>query len=225
LHPFKETNTMEDTLHHKQLRKQLVSNIRSKGINDPQVLEAIGKVPRHLFTGNQNNYSAAYEDHALEIGEGQTISQPYTVAYQSALLEIKAGERVLEVGTGSGYQSAVLFEMGAKVYTIERHHKLHAKTKSLLAQLGYNAIQTFYGDGNEGLARHAPFDKILVTAAAPGIPAKLVDQLRTGGIMVIPVDGKVQKMLKVTKTSENTTHIEEFDDFRFVPLLEGTTEK
>jgi protein-L-isoaspartate(D-aspartate) O-methyltransferase len=211
---------MEDTLHHKQMRCELVNRIRNKGISDPGVLEAISNVPRHLFT--EENAREAYEDRPLEIGEGQTISQPYTVAYQTALLDVKNGDKVLEIGTGSGYQAAVLFVMGAQVYTVERQHKLHAHTKLRLSQLGYSQIQMFYGDGNEGLPQHAPFDKILVTAAAPGIPAKLVDQLKVGGYMVIPVDGKVQKMLRVIKTSPSTTSIQEYDDFRFVPLLTGT---
>jgi protein-L-isoaspartate(D-aspartate) O-methyltransferase len=212
---------MEDTLHHKQLRSDLVSRLRNKGISDPNVLAAISAVPRHLLI-NDHEDQEAYEDRPLEIGEGQTISQPYTVAYQSALLDVQKGARVLEIGTGSGYQAAVLFEMGAEVYTIERNHKLHGSTKLRLSQLGYSQIHTFYGDGNEGLTQYAPFDRILVTAAAQGVPAKLVDQLVVGGYMVIPVNGKIQKMLRVIKTSPTTTSIQEYDNFRFVPLLTGT---
>ncbi len=212
---------MEDTLHHKQLRRDLVSRLRNKGISDPNVLSAISNVPRHLFLADPEN-KEAYEDRPLEIGEGQTISQPYTVAYQSALLDLHKGHKVLEVGTGSGYQAAVLYEMGAEVYTIERNHKLHGITKLRLSQLGYSQIHTCYGDGNEGLSQHAPFDRILVTAAAQGIPAKLVDQLKPGGYMVIPVNGKIQKMLRIIKTSATATSIQEFDNFRFVPLLTGT---
>jgi len=212
---------MEDTLHHKQMRSDLVNRLRNKGISDPQVLKAINNVPRHLFIEDHENREA-YDDKPLEIGEGQTISQPYTVAYQSALLDLHKGEKILEIGTGSGYQAAILFEMGADVYTVERNHKIHASTKLRLSQLGYSQIHTFYADGNEGLSQHAPFDKILVTAAAPGVPAKLVDQLKTGGYLVIPVNGKIQKMLRVIKTAPNATSVQEYDDFRFVPLLTGT---
>lgn len=213
---------MEDTIHHKQLRSNLVLAIRTKGINNEEVLASIGKVPRHLFLDNEDTAAEAYRDVPLDIGQGQTISQPFTVAYQTQLLEPHAGEKILEVGTGSGYQAAVLFEMGAQVYTIERQKKLYSATKLRLAQLGYSQIHMFYGDGNKGLPDQAPFDKVLVTAAAPGIPAILVDQLKIGGVMVIPVDGQIQKMLKVTRISPTETTIQEFDDFRFVPLLEGT---
>jgi protein-L-isoaspartate(D-aspartate) O-methyltransferase len=212
---------MEDSIHHKQLRQALVDSLYVKGINDPTVLDAINKVPRHLFIGEHVPASEAYEDKPIEIGKGQTISQPYTVAYQTALLDSEKGDKILEIGTGSGYQSAVLYELGADLYTIERQKKLYSEAKLRLAEMGYSQIKMFYGDGNEGLVNYAPFDKIIVTAAAPGIPATLVDELKIGGIMVIPVDGQIQKMLKVTKTSATETRIEEFDDFRFVPLLSG----
>jgi protein-L-isoaspartate(D-aspartate) O-methyltransferase len=212
---------MEDTIHHKQLREAMIDVIRSKGITNKKVLNAIGQVPRHLFIEPSISAKEAYEDKPMEIGEGQTISQPYTVAYQTELLEVNENEKILEIGTGSGYQASVLFLMGARVYTIERQKKLYYATKLRLAELGYNGIRTFYGDGNEGLEKHEPFDKILVTAAAPGIPAKLVDQLKVGGMMVIPVNGKVHKMLRVLKLSPTETKIQEYDDFRFVPLLTG----
>jgi protein-L-isoaspartate(D-aspartate) O-methyltransferase len=216
---------MEDTIHHKQLRANLITTIRSKGITNDKVLAAISKVPRHLFLTRQEQEPEAYKDIPLDIGQGQTISQPFTVAYQTQLLDLHEREKVLEIGTGSGYQAAVLFELGAEVYTIERQKKLYSATKLKLSQLGYAQIHMFYGDGNKGLAEHAPFDKVIVTAAAPGIPAMLVDQLRIGGVMVIPVDGQIQKMLRVTRTSATETNIQEFDDFRFVPLLEGTVEE
>jgi protein-L-isoaspartate(D-aspartate) O-methyltransferase len=213
---------MEDTIHHKQLRANLLNVVKGKGITNEKVLTALSKVPRHLFFENEEHTSEAYKDIPVDIGQGQTMSQPFTVAYQTQLLDLHEGEKVLEVGTGSGYQAAVLFELGANVFTIERQKKLYSATKLRLSQLGYAQIHMFYGDGNKGLPEHAPFDKIIVTAAAPGIPATLVDELRIGGSMVIPVDGQIQKMLRVTRTSATETNIQEFDDFRFVPLLEGT---
>ena len=216
---------MEDTIHHRQLRASLLNTIRTKGITNEKVLAAISKVPRHLFLPDPRQEHDAYKDIPLEIGQGQTISQPFTVAYQTQLLDLHEKEKVLEVGTGSGYQAAVLFELGAEVYTIERQKKLYSATKLRLSQLGYSQIHMFYGDGNKGLPEHAPFDKVIVTAAAPGIPAMLVDQLRIGGVMVIPVDGQIQKMLRVTRVSSTETNIQEFDDFRFVPLLEGVEER
>lgn len=213
---------MEDTIHHKQLRSSLVISLAGKGINNEKVLKAIEKVPRHLFLDDEETAGEAYRDVPLSIGSGQTISQPFTVAYQTQLLDPHPHEKILEIGSGSGYQAAVLFELWADIYTIERQKKLYSATKLRLAQLGYAQIHMFYGDGNKGLPDHAPFDKVIVTAAAPGIPAALVDQLKVGGIMVIPVDGQIQKMLKVTRISATETTIQEFDDFRFVPLLEGT---
>lgn len=212
---------MEDSLHHQQLRRELADSLRVKGIVNEDVLEAIKKVPRHLFLSNEVPAHDAYADRPLEIGEGQTISQPFTVAYQTSLLEPMQGDKILEIGTGSGYQSVVLFQLGVNLFTVERNKKLYSATKLKLAEMGYNQVKMFYGDGNEGLLEHAPFDKILVTAAAPGIPAKLIDQLKTGGWMVIPIDGTVHKMMRVIKLSPTETRTEQFDDFRFVPLLPG----
>jgi protein-L-isoaspartate(D-aspartate) O-methyltransferase len=207
-----------DTFKHKGLRKQLVEEIKQKGISDPKVLAAIEKIPRHLFMENAF-LSHAYEDKAFPIGSGQTISQPYTVAFQTELLEVKKGEKVLEIGTGSGYQTAVLMEMGAKVYTIERQRALYDKTRRFLPELGYNP-KFFYGDGYQGLTAFAPFDKIIVTAGAPNIPEKLIAQLKIGGFMVIPVgSGNIQKMTTVEKLSESEITLNEHGLFQFVPLL------
>jgi len=210
-----------DTYRHKGLRKQLVDAVAKRGISDKAVLEAMSKVPRHLFFFDTAFLERAYEDNAFPIGEGQTISQPYTVAYQTALLQIKKGDKVLEVGTGSGYQASILAETGAKVYSIERQKKLYEKTKKLLAEVGYTSIKTFYGDGYAGLPLFAPFDKILVTAAAPEIPKMLLQQLKTGGVLVIPVGENVQQMKRITKKGENEYQEEIFDNFQFVPMLQG----
>ena len=177
----------------------------------------IGKVPRHVFFDDAL-LSHAYEDKAFPIGEGQTISQPYTVAFQTEKLELKPGEKVLEIGTGSGYQAAVLVAMGAKVYTIEFQRKLYEKTKEFLPQLGYNPF-FFFGDGSKGIPAKAPYNKIIVTAGAPVVPTALTEQLAEGGIMIIPVgDREKQKMLKITKKNGNLIK-EEYDNFAFVPLL------
>lgn len=210
-----------DSFKHKGLRKKLVDTIRSKGISDEKVLEAIEKIPRHLFLDNVFLEFAAYEDKPFEIGAGQTISQPYTVAYQTYLLDVQKGDKILEIGTGSGYQTCVLLEMGAKVYSIERQKSLYQRTKELLPRLGYRP-QLFYGDGYKGLPSFAPYDKILVTAGAPFIPQELIKQLKLGGIMVIPVGkGGTQIMTTVLKKSENEIEKHELDKFRFVPLLEN----
>ena len=199
------------------LRNKLVKKLRLKGILDERVLEAIGKVPRHVFFDDAL-LSHAYEDKAFPIGEGQTISQPYTVAFQTEKLELKPGEKVLEIGTGSGYQAAVLVAMGAKVYTIEFQRKLYEKTKKFLPQLGYNPF-FFFGDGSKGIPAKAPYNKIIVTAGAPVVPTALTEQLAEGGIMIIPVgDREKQKMLKITKKNGNLIK-EEYDNFAFVPLL------
>jgi protein-L-isoaspartate(D-aspartate) O-methyltransferase len=211
----------EDTYRHKGLRRQLVDVIRHKGITDERVLHAILHLPRHFFMDSAFD-KIAYEDRAFPIGEDQTISQPYTVAYQSQLLELKPFEKVLEIGTGSAYQACVLAEMGAQVYTIERQKKLFETNKQFAFIKKYAAIKFFFGDGYEGLPTYAPFDKIIVTAAAPYIPPRLVEQLKTGGRMVIPVgEGNVQQMLRLTLQAEGTVIEEVFDTFSFVPLLGG----
>lgn len=210
---------LKDSYKHKGLRKVLVKTLREKGIKDEGVLEAIGKVPRHFFI---QKYTAekAYEDTALQIDAGQTISQPFTVAYQSELLHIKPGVKVLEIGTGSGYQAAILAEMGAKVFTIERQEELYRKTGKFLAEMGYTSIKCFLGDGSVGLPAHAPYDRIIVTAGAPTVPQPLLKQLKKGGTLVIPVgDEKIQKMITVLKISEKEYEQIELDAFKFVPLI------
>lgn len=211
----------EDTYRHKGLRKKLVDGIRGKGITDENVLRAINNIPRHFFLDSAFD-EVAYEDKAFPIAEGQTISQPYTVAYQSQLLEIKPFEKVLEIGTGSAYQASVLAEMGAQVYTIERQRKLFDENKQFPFLRKYPNIKFFYGDGYEGLPTFAPFDKVIVTAAAPHIPQKLIDQLKAGGMMVIPVGaGEIQRMMRITKLPNGAVREEVFDNFSFVPMLEG----
>jgi protein-L-isoaspartate(D-aspartate) O-methyltransferase len=212
---------MEDTFRHKGLRKKLVEEIRTKGIKCERVLAAIDKVPRHLFM-ESGFLNFSYKDSAFPIGAGQTISQPYTVAFQTQLLEIKPQEKVLEIGTGSGYQTAVLLEMGAKVYTIERQHELYIKSKTLLERLNYTP-HFFYGDGYQGKPTYGPYHKILVTAGAPEIPTNLIEQLVVGGKMVIPVgDSTGQNMMLVEKISETDTRITNHGRFAFVPMLKGT---
>lgn len=209
---------MKDTYRHKGLRQQLVNQIKKKGITDTAVLSAINNVPRHLFM-DSSFLEFAYEDKPFPIGSGQTISQPYTVAFQTELLEIKKGEKVLEVGTGSGYQACILMEMGARVYTIERQKNLYTKTKSFLASMGYKPKAISYGDGYKGLPAFAPFDKIIVTAGAPNIPEELIEQLKPGGHLVIPVGTDLQEMKRITKLDDNNIKEEEHGLFRFVPLL------
>jgi protein-L-isoaspartate(D-aspartate) O-methyltransferase len=210
-----------DTYQHKGLRKQLVNKLRDKGITDENVLTAINNIPRHFFLDSAFD-KIAYEDRAFPIEEGQTISQPYTVAYQTQLLEVKPYEKILEIGTGSVYQASVLGEMKAKVYTIERQKKLFEINKNFVFKSKYPNIKFFYGDGFEGLPTYAPFDKVIITAAAPYIPPKLIEQLKTGGKMVVPVDlGPIQQMLRLTKLADGTYAEERFDNFSFVPMLEG----
>lgn len=204
------------------LREQLVKEIVNKNISDTRVIEAIGKIPRHLFM-DSTFVQFAYVDKAFPIGSGQTISQPYTVAFQTELLNLKKGDKVLEVGTGSGYQTAVLIELGAKVFTIERQRNLFLKTQRFLPTLGYNP-QFFYGDGYIGKPTYGPFDKVLITAGAPFIPEELINQLKVGGIMVIPVGEKSQKMLRITKLENGKIKKEDFGNFAFVPLLKGTAQ-
>jgi protein-L-isoaspartate(D-aspartate) O-methyltransferase len=211
---------MEDSFRHKGLRKMLVELIRSKGIRDENVLAAMDKVPRHLFM-DSSFINFSYSDQAFPIGSGQTISQPFTVAFQTELLNVKPLEKILEVGTGSGYQTAVLLEMGAKVFTIERQRELFLKAQSALKLLGYKP-HFFYGDGYEGIPSYQPYDKILVTAAAPTVPQKLLEQLKIGGILVIPVgESNGQSMMKIVRESENGFVRTEHGDFAFVPLLKG----
>lgn len=203
------------------MRQKLVDIIRQKGIADELVLKAINSVPRHAFM-DEAFLEHAYEDKAFQIGEGQTISQPYTVAYMTEMLEVKPGMKVLEIGTGSGYQASVLAEMGAKVFSIERHKKLNESASKQMYILGYKNVKLFFGDGYEGLPNYAPFDRVIITAAAKEIPQKLLKQLNIGGIMVLPLGNEDdQIMVKITKTSENDFTKEAGDNFRFVPLLTG----
>jgi protein-L-isoaspartate(D-aspartate) O-methyltransferase len=216
---------IEDTYRHKGLRKKLVQGIQAKGISDERVLDAILEIPRHFFLDSAFD-EKAYEDKAFPIGEGQTISQPYTVAYQSQLLEVRPFMKVLEIGTGSAYQAVVLAEMGAQVYTIERQRKLYEGNKSFAFLKKYTTIKFFYGDGYEGLPTYAPFDRVLITAAAPEIPQKLIDQLKPGGLMVIPLGaGNVQQMMRITKMQNGALKEEVFDQFSFVPMISGKSGK
>jgi protein-L-isoaspartate(D-aspartate) O-methyltransferase len=211
----------EDTYRHKGLRKKLIDILKEKGITDYTVLEAINNIPRHFFLDSAFD-EIAYEDRAFPISDGQTISQPYTVAYQTQLLQIKANDKILEIGTGSIYQASVLAEMGAKVFTIERQKNLFEKTKNFIFKTKYNNLKFFYGDGFEGLPTYAPFDKVIITAAAPFIPPKLIEQLKPGGKMIIPVDaGEHQRMLRLTKNADGSYEEEAFENFSFVPMLAG----
>ena len=214
------TNNLEDNYRHKGLRQQLVEQLRAKGITDEAVLSAINEVPRHIFL-DSSFVELAYQDKAFPIGSGQTISQPHTVAFQTQLLQVGKGMKVLEIGTGSGYQACVLAAMGAKVFTIERQRNLYFKTKDILEQLPFR-VKTFLGDGFEGLPSYAPFDRVIITAGAPSLPEVLLQQMKTGGIMVIPLDqadGEGQTMLRVTKMEDGTLKKESFGDFQFVPML------
>jgi len=210
-----------DDLRHKGMRKKLVEGLKIKGIRDEKVLDAIGKVPRHLFM-ESSFINFAYKDQAFPIGSGQTISQPYTVAFQTLLLQVNKGDKILEVGTGSGYQAAVLLEMGARVFTIERQKELFQKVQSFLSSIGYSPA-CFFGDGYQGLPKFAPFDKIIVTAGAPEVPVELKKQLKIGGRMVIPVGNpKRQTMFVVQRISDEEFKTEKHGGFVFVPLLKGT---
>lgn len=210
-----------DTFLQKGKRRELVETIAAKGIRCPQVLQAIASTPRHIFFPDYTMQEYAYNDKAYPIGEGQTISQPYTVAFQTQLLQIQKGDKILEIGTGSGYQAAILNALGAKVYTIERQKKLHLHAKELFKKHSY-LIQTFLGDGYKGVARFAPFDKIIITAAAPYISRELLDQLAIGGILVAPVGEQgTQKMLRIKKLSDTEFEQSEHGNFSFVPMLSG----
>jgi len=213
----------EDTYRHKGLRKKLIDSLRERenGITSEAVLEAMNNIPRHYFLDSALDH-IAYEDRAFPIAEGQTISQPYTVAYQTELLQVKPHEKILEIGTRSIYQATVLAEMGAKVFTIERQKKLFDASKKFVLKSRCPNIKFFYGDGFEGLPTFAPFDKILITAAAPFIPPQLIKQLKTGGKMVLPLDaGESQRMLRLTKLEDGTYEEEMFHHFSFVPMLKG----
>lgn len=209
---------VNDTYRHKGLRKKLSLLLKEKGIESAEVLKAIETVPRHLFL-NSSFIERAYEDIAFPIGAGQTISRPHTVAFQTELLQLKKGEKVLEIGTGSGYQTSILLEMGAKVFSIERQKELYDKTKNFLPSIGYTT-KFFYGDGYKGLPIFAPFDKIIITAGAPIIPDALLSQLKVGGRLVIPVGDKVQIMTLIEKIADKKFEKTEFGEFKFVPLLE-----
>lgn len=209
----------EDNYRHRGLRKKLVETIRGKGITSREVLNAIETLPRHFFF-ESSFLEFAYDDKPFPIGAGQTISQPYTVAFQTQLLDLKKGDKVLEIGTGSGYQACILALMGAKVLTIERHKSLFQRTKSFLPQIGFNTIKVFYGDGFAGLPTFAPFDKILITAAVSFVPDLLIEQLKPGGLMVLPLGGgDVQTMTAISKTADGELLHEKHGAFRFVPML------
>jgi protein-L-isoaspartate(D-aspartate) O-methyltransferase len=208
---------MTDSYRHQGLRRKLVDEIRQKGIRDARILETIGTIPRHLFL-DSSFVEFAYQDKPFPIGSGQTISQPYTVAFMTELLEVQKGHKILEVGTGSGYQACVLLALGAKVYTIERQRQLYLKTKAFLPEIGYRP-HFFYGDGYKGLPAFQPFDSIIVTAGAPEIPEALKHQLKTGGRLVIPVGSGSQTMIRVIRVSETEFRTEHHGAFRFVPML------
>ena len=215
---------MQDTYRHKGQRKKLIEELHRAGITDKRVLSAMMKVPRHFFM-DPGLDKLAYQNKAFRIGAGQTISQPYTVAFQSQLLNVQKGDKVLEVGTGSGYQTAVLLELGARVYSIERQKSLFLDAQVLLKSMGYKA-ELFYGDGYKGKAGYGPFDKIIVTAGAPYVPDALKEQLKPGGILVIPVgEDSEQIMYKITKNPDGEFIEEKFGNFRFVPMLQGTEKK
>jgi protein-L-isoaspartate(D-aspartate) O-methyltransferase len=211
---------IKDDYRHKGLRKKLVEEIASKGIQDKRILDAIGKIPRHLFL-DSSFLEYAYQDKAFPIGAGQTISQPYTVAFQTALLDVKKGDKILEIGTGSGYQACVLMELGARVYSVERQKSLYVHTKNLLAKMNYHP-RLFYGDGYKGLLSFAPFDKILITAAAPEIPEALKKQLKPNGRIILPFgEENIQEMLCVIKKDNENYTVTKHGQFQFVPMLKG----
>ena len=212
---------MQDSFKHKGLRNKLVLDLKTKGIKDDSVLEAVKSVPRHLFM-DSGFLDHAYQDKAFPIASGQTISQPFTVAFQTELLNVKKDHKILEIGTGSGYQAAILCHMGAKVYTIERIKELFRKTSVFLPSINYRPKKMIYRDGYLGYPEEAPYDSIIVTAGASEIPEKLINQLKIGGRMVIPVGEEVQKMKLVTKFSESDYETKIFGDFQFVPMLKNT---
>jgi protein-L-isoaspartate(D-aspartate) O-methyltransferase len=210
---------LRDTSKHQGLRNQLASVIEQKGIHDQNVLNAVRKIPRHFFMDSSFE-SHAYQDKAFPIAANQTISQPYTVAFQSQTLEVKPGDNVLEIGTGSGYQTAVLLELGAEVYTIERQHELFKKTSLFLPKIGYKPKKFIFGDGYKGFPEKAPYDKIIVTAGAPYVPNALLAQLKIGGRLLIPVGEKIQVMTLLIRKSAKEFEKHELGDFAFVPMLQ-----
>ena len=215
---------LKDTFRHKGKRKLLVEELGKMGIDQTSILDAFIAIPRHYFLDLAFD-EQAYTNMAFQIGSGQTISHPYTVAFQTQLLSVAKGDKMLEIGTGSGFQTCILCQMGAKVFSVERHMDLHIKAKSIITFFNFNAKLSF-GDGYKGIPSHAPFDKILVTCGAPEIPQLLVSQLKLGGLMVIPVgEGDEQKMLRITKLDAEQYKVEEFGTFKFVPMLERTVKK
>ncbi len=209
---------LKDSNRHKGMRNQLVTTIERKGITDKKVLQAISKIPRHLFM-DSSFIDFAYQDKPFPIGADQTISQPFTVAFQTELLKVKPGDKILEIGTGSGYQAAVLIELKAQVYSIERQKELYNRVRKFLPSVGYVPKKLVYGDGYLGLPEDAPFDGIIVTAGAPEVPKALMSQLKIGGRLVIPIGDDVQVMTLFIRTSEKSFEKHEFGDFRFVPML------
>ncbi|HMQ81509.1 MAG TPA: protein-L-isoaspartate(D-aspartate) O-methyltransferase [Saprospiraceae bacterium] len=220
LSPIKLSEALKDTYRHKGMRRKLVEELRQKGIEDEDVLSAIAMLPRHFFL-DKTFEEWAYQDKPFPIGNKQTISQPYTVAYQTALLQVKKRDKILEVGTGSGYQAAILALMGARVFTIERQELLYQSAKQLLEALQLGNVRCFLRDGYKGLPEFAPFDKIIVTAGAEELPKTLLEQLGIGGIMVIPVGKEVQKMHQIKRLDQDNFEEKVLDDFRFVPFLKG----
>jgi protein-L-isoaspartate(D-aspartate) O-methyltransferase len=212
----------EDTLRHQGLRNKLIDQLRVKGIQDEQVLAAMSRVPRHFFM-DAGFDELAYLDRSFPIEADQTISHPYTVAYQTQLLGVKKHEKVLEVGTGSAYQSAVLAELGVRVHTIERQRKLYDQVQAFSwLKKSYPFVKFFYGDGYAGLPKFAPFDKILITAGAPQVPIELMQQLKVGGVAVVPVgEGESQRMYRIVRASESQLEQQVLEEFQFVPMLQG----
>ena len=218
---IEKTHTLKDTYRHKGLRRKLVTTIKNKGIQSQAVLDAIGQLPRHLFL-DKSFEEIAYEDKAFPIGLEQTISQPFTVAFQTELLALNKREKVLEIGTGSGYQAAILAIIGARVFTVERHEYLHTKAKEMFDLFQLGNVRAYFRDGYKGLPEFAPYDKIIITAAAPFVPEALKKQLKIGGKMVIPLSvGEEQEMQRWTKIAADEFEVERFQKFRFVPFVEG----